>query len=125
MTSEMPYKNSKESEPAEWKPRKKFESKEAREKAAREFIESLSCRPLKWKISGSTARGDFRPDSDIDVDGLYEHDDDIHYEEMNARRDPDRGLIDGYIDYHYFAKDWKVYKYDPELLRNFEKTFSE
>jgi len=123
MKREMPYKNSKESEPAEWKPKRIFETKETREKAAREFIESLSAKPLKWKISGSSARGDFRPDSDIDVDGLYERDSDVPYGELSARRDPENGLIDGYIDYHYFAKDWKVYEYDPELLKKFEKTF--
>ncbi len=125
MKREMPNQNSKESEPVEWKSKRIFETKEARIKAAREFIESLSVRPLMWKISQSSARGDFRPDSDIDVDGLYEHDEDIPYSELAARRDPDNGLVDGYIDFHYFAKDWKVYEYDPELLRNFEKTFSE
>ena len=34
---------------------------------AKKFIQSLKTPPIYWKVSGSTARGDFRNDSDIDI----------------------------------------------------------
>jgi len=98
-------------------------SKEERIKTAQAFIQSLSSKPPLWQISGSTARGDFRPDSDIDILALYEHETDIPEEEILAKRDPENGLIESKIDFHYFAEDWLVFKKDPSLLKQLKALF--
>lgn len=103
--------------------KRKFETRGSRIEAARLFIESLSSKPLYWKVSGSTKAGNFRPDNDIDIDALYEKKEAIPYNEISSRMDSDNGLVDEYIDFHYFAKDWKVYEHDPELLKKFESSF--
>lgn len=90
---------------------------------AEKFINSLSKKPEMWRLGGSSATGKFRPDSDLDVYALYEKEDDIPFDEIFLREDPDNGLIDGYIDFHYFAADWEVYKRNPDLLDQFKKSF--
>lgn len=101
--------------------KRKLKTIKERCQAAEEFINSLSKKPVLWKISGSTEQGNFRENSDLDIDALYEKEDDIPYNEIFARLDKDNNLIDGYIDFHYFAKDWAVYQHDPDLLKRFEE----
>lgn len=99
-----------------------FESKKVlptlgeRQEEAKKFIASLSRQPEKWRVSGSTSRGNFRAASDLDIDALYQKDDEIPVDEIMERMDPDNGLIDGYIDFHYFARDWLVFRQDSKLL---------
>lgn len=96
---------------------------EERRQVAEEFIASLEGKPLKWTICGSTARGDFRPRSDLDILGLYEKDKDIPLKDLTKREDPKNGLVDGTIDFHCFARDWPVFKTQPDFLKEFEKLF--
>lgn len=100
--------------------KKVLETKEARLNEARKFIASLSQKPYRWKLSGSSARGDFRPTSDVDIIALYEKEADVPLKELSVRTDIDNELIDGFIDFHYFPGDWAVYKADPEAWRELE-----
>jgi len=78
-----------------------------RYQVAESFISSLPTKPLKWYVGGSTQRGDFREDSDIDIFALFEH----------SKDEPLTFLEDTFpIDFHTYAKDWLVYKYNPQLL---------
>ena len=88
-----------------FRPKKIFETQEARQKEAEKFVESLSRKPKLWKMTGGSARGDFKPDSDIDITALYEKEEDVPIDEILSRKDPDNDLIDGYIDFHYFSED--------------------
>jgi predicted nucleotidyltransferase len=106
----------------EFKAKKSFETKEEREKEAEKFINSLSVKPKIWKMTGSSARGDFRPDSDVDITVLYEKEEDIPYDEIFVRQDPNNDLIDGFIDFHSFGEDWIIYQQKPELLEELKKS---
>lgn len=80
------------------------------------FILSLPVKPLCYHLSGSRARGTNRPDSDWDIAVLYERDDDVPMGWIMEHMDDD-GLFAGKVDFHYFAKDWAVFKVHPELLK--------
>ncbi len=97
---------------------------EERKEVACRFIDSLPSKPIKWSISGSTRSGKFRADSDVDIDALYEQNDDVPYDNLFKRQDPKNGLIDGCIDFHYFSRDALVYKVNPDLLEEFERSLT-
>lgn len=85
-------------------------------KIAELFILSLPVPPLIWRIEGSTKRGDFRPDSDIDIFALWDHDFDIPLPPANSDF---CFYFKGYlIDLWSFAKDWEIFKLRPDLLES-------
>lgn len=94
-------------------------SYEERLKLAKVFLESLKIKPDFAALFGSTAERCFKPKSDIDVVGIYSHDKDIPFAELSAREDPESGLIDGMIDFQYFAADWAVFTNKPGFLKEF------
>lgn len=102
--------------------KKAFETEDERQRVAEKFVASLSKKPKLWKLSGSSARGDFKPNSDVDIVALYEKEQDIPYDEIFARQDQDNDLIDGFIDFHYFSEDWTVYQQNPTLLEELKKS---
>jgi predicted nucleotidyltransferase len=89
-------------------------NRQKRFEVAKEFISQLQTPPLSWHVSGSTARGDFRPNSDLDITALWERDEDIPLpSEENNFLFPFGGYK---IDLHSFAKEWLVFKLNPDLL---------
>ncbi|GAI21327.1 unnamed protein product [marine sediment metagenome] len=79
---------------------------------AEKFVSTLRPAPKSWYVSGSTSRGDFRVDSDIDITALWEHRQDEPVFEEPV-------VFGGYvIDLHSFAKDWLVFQYNPGLLKH-------
>lgn len=99
---------------AEMKDEEMRDEQARRFEVAREFISTLSSPPVVWYVSGSTARGDFRPDSDIDITALWQKNEDIPWP---SKEDDYKFPFGGYkIDLYSFAKDWRVFQLDPELL---------
>ncbi|MDD5289569.1 MAG: hypothetical protein PHT40_00020 [Patescibacteria group bacterium] len=117
-----PQEKSSSAAEIEFRAKKNLETREDRQQEAEKFIASLSQKPKFWKLTGSSADGSFKLDSDVDVTALYEKDADIPMAEILARRDPDNDLVDGFIDFHYFAEDWAVYQQKPELLEVLKKS---
>lgn len=107
----------------DFKVKKELRAYKERLAEAEKFINSLSRKPALWRLGGSTKEGNFRPDSDLDIYALYDREEDFPLEEIFARTDSDNDLIDGFIDFHYFAADWEVYERNPDLLEKFKKTF--
>ena len=90
------------------------ENHKKRFEVAKQFISKLQPSPITWYVSGSTARGDFRPDSDLDIVALWEKDEEIP---LLPKENDFLFSFGGYnIDLHSFAKDWVVFKLDPNLL---------
>lgn len=81
-----------------------------------EFINKLPKVPICYYLCGSRARGTNRPDSDWDVTALYEKDSDIPIKWIVENMDGETGLFFGKFDFHYFAKDWLVFRVHPALL---------
>ncbi|UCH50640.1 MAG: nucleotidyltransferase domain-containing protein [Chloroflexota bacterium] len=91
-----------------------------RYQVAKDFMDNLEVAPISWYVSGSTAKGTCRLDSDIDITALWEKDVDIP---LPPETKPFYFMFSfkGYeIDLHSFAKEWIVFKADPSLLDMFE-----
>ena len=82
---------------------------------AKMFVQKLTPQPLTWYVGGSTARGDFRPDSDIDIIALWNNDYEIPFFEPFHIL-PKEGRYE--IDLQGFAKDWEIFKVNLQLLED-------
>lgn len=103
--------------------------KERLEKAQK-FIESLPIKPSLWCLNGSSLEGDFEPDSDIDITALFAIEvnninKEIIEEEIENRKWPDTGLIDGTIDFHPFFESSTVFQKDRVLLERTRQQIKE
>lgn len=87
-----------------------------RYKVADKFMSFLTIQPIWWVVEGSTSRGDFRPDSDIDIFCIFNCSADIPF----PKEENDfMFLLDGYeIDLQSFSKDWFIFKLKPDLLES-------
>jgi predicted nucleotidyltransferase len=81
---------------------------------ANRFISRFQPPPVSWYVSGSTAQGDFRPDSDIDITALWEKSEEIP---LAPKENNFMFFFEGYkIDLQSFAQDWLIFKYRPDVL---------
>lgn len=106
---------------------KPIHSVSERLRKAKEFIESLSSWPSLWCLDGSSLRGNFAPDSDVDVLALFPMDAEqlAIEEEIEKRQNSDIGLIDGAIDFHPFFESSVVFQEDPSLLERLRRDIKE
>ncbi len=89
--------------------------KKRRYKIAELFMSKLEIQPIWWVVEGSTAKGNFRINSDIDIFCIFSSSSDIPYptEKTNFSF-----YLGGYeIDLNSFSKDWYIFKLKPELLQ--------
>ena len=77
------------------------------------FMEALPSKPIYSSLIGSRGSGQAREDSDWDILALYEHNNDIPYEWI--WKESQDGLVWGEIDFHYFARDWRIFQLRPTL----------
>ena len=64
----------------DFKVKNELRTYEGRLAEAEKFINSLSRKPVLWRLGGSTKEGNFRPDSDLDIYALYDREEDIPFE---------------------------------------------